>query len=65
MKRAMAHNLHTGALPSQGFLSHAHFRQVWKAPRMTGLDSAVAPVSGTDSLIAAVNLTVSAHRLFA
>jgi len=53
-------------LPSQGPLSHARSRQVWKVPRMTGPDSAVVPVSGTSRLRAAVNprppLTDSLHN---
>jgi hypothetical protein len=53
----MARYLHYSCTtPSQGPLSHAHPRQVWKAPRMTGPDSVVAPAPGTTGLRATVYL---------
>jgi hypothetical protein len=65
----MARYLHYSCTtPSQGALSRAHPRQVWKAPRMTGLDSVVLPAPGTTGLRATVaahgvSLSPSAHRL--
>jgi len=53
------------ALLSQGSLPHARFRQVRKAPRMAGPDSAVAPVSGTSRLRAAVEYTATAQQRIA
>lgn len=55
----MARYLHEARMtPSQGALSHAHPRQVWKAPRITGPDSVVAPAPGTIGLRATLHYTV-------